>query len=112
MLTILTWLEEKEKEEEEEVDLENYLETSPSKRQKVDISFNGEDYDDEHETEYLEISGETKRPEKKRMMGKMDKLALQEPVLGESVCPGTDSGKLFTVTDRETEKLYRSRGST
>ena len=103
-----------EEEEEEKEDPENYGETLTSKRQKVDVSFNDEDYDpfDELDTAESGISGEKKSQEKKGIMGKMDKLAMQEPVLGESVCPGTDCGKLFTVTDRETEKLYRSRGST
>ena len=100
--------EEEEKEEVEMEDLEKYLETSPSKRQKVDISFNAEEYDPYEDEEFA--TAETKSREKKVMMGKVDKLALQEPVLGESVCPGSDCGKVFLVTDRETEKLYRSRG--
>ena len=80
-----------------------------SSKKKAKGAFKREPSFDPYEDEEF-ATAETKSREKKVMMGKVDKLALQEPVLGESVCPGSDCGKVFFVTDRETEKLYRSRG--
>ena len=70
----------------------------PAKRAKLDsLSFKGDESDADWEDEERRV----KRGGKKgvMIMGKLDKLALQEPVLGESICPGNDCGKVFTVTD-------------
>jgi len=91
--------------EEEEEDSEPSEEVSPAKMAKlVAIPFYKENDSD---GDYEGIAERKPRRLKKGMMGKLDKLALQEPVLGESICPGNDCGKVFVVTDRETEKLYR-----
>lgn len=96
---------------EDEEDNEDKEEITPAKRAKHDPDYE-EDPGYKEEDSEAEFVGEREQKPRRRkkgtvMMGKLDKLALQEPVLGESLCPGNDCGKVFNVTDRETEKLYR-----
>ena len=98
----------KGEEEVEEEDWEYADEASPVKRSKLEMDPTYTEAGAETDPEFEAPESKPRRRKKRVMiMGKLDKLALQEPVLGESLCPVSECAKLFSVTDSQTEMLYR-----